>query len=161
MNFLEALKLMKQGYKVKLPTWGGYWYWDAEKETIMMHTKDDEELDIRETDRVEYTLSNVMSNEWEIAGEENTPVLGGVARFSFSDALKYLRRGLKVARAGWNGKGIYVIEHPVDSCEICTGPFLVIVTTGLVTDNLDAPKCIVPWFPSQTDLLSDDWIFVE
>lgn len=31
MNFIEALKVMKQGGKVKLPSWGGYWYWDKEK----------------------------------------------------------------------------------------------------------------------------------
>ena len=36
MTFAEALEAMKTGAKVKLPTWGGYWYWDTEKETIMM-----------------------------------------------------------------------------------------------------------------------------
>ena len=36
MNFIEALKVMKQGGKVKLPSWGGYWYWDKEKETVMI-----------------------------------------------------------------------------------------------------------------------------
>lgn len=51
MMFSDAYMLMKQGAKVKLPNWGGYWYWDAEKKTIMMHTKDGEELDIRQTDR--------------------------------------------------------------------------------------------------------------
>ena len=39
-SFEKAFELMKKGYKVKLPTWGGYWYWDAEEETIVMHTKD-------------------------------------------------------------------------------------------------------------------------
>lgn len=39
MNFKEAFKLMKQGAKVKLPSWGGYWYWDAEKETIMIQCR--------------------------------------------------------------------------------------------------------------------------
>lgn len=37
MMFSDAYMLMKQGAKVKLPNWGGYWYWDAEKKTIMMH----------------------------------------------------------------------------------------------------------------------------
>lgn len=36
MMFSDAYMLMKQGAKVKLPNWGGYWYWDAEKKTIMM-----------------------------------------------------------------------------------------------------------------------------
>ena len=39
MKFSEAFKLMKQGAKVKLPSWGGYWYWDAEKETIMIQCR--------------------------------------------------------------------------------------------------------------------------
>ena len=56
MRFEEALKIMKDGNKVKLPSWGGFWKWDSEKESIIMHTKDGEELDIRETQVVEYTL---------------------------------------------------------------------------------------------------------
>ena len=51
MNFKQALGAMKNGEKVKLPSWGGYWYWDPEKATIIMHTKEGKELDIRETDR--------------------------------------------------------------------------------------------------------------
>lgn len=46
MDFEEALALMKEGHKVKLPSWGGYWSWDQEKETVIMHTKDGEDLDI-------------------------------------------------------------------------------------------------------------------
>ena len=41
---------------MKLPSWGGYWLWDEEKQTIMMHCRpqDSDEgigeiLDIRET----------------------------------------------------------------------------------------------------------------
>ena len=32
---------------------------------------------------VEYTLNNILSNEWLIADEANCPVLGGEATFSF------------------------------------------------------------------------------
>lgn len=73
MTFAEALKAMKTGAKVKLPTWGGYWYWDSEKETIMMQCRDKDNgekgdlLDIRDTQMVEYTLNNILSNEWLIA----------------------------------------------------------------------------------------------
>ena len=31
MDFEEALALMKEGHKVKLPSWGGYWSWISEK----------------------------------------------------------------------------------------------------------------------------------
>ena len=34
MDFEEALALMKEGHKVKLPSWGGYWSWDQDKETV-------------------------------------------------------------------------------------------------------------------------------
>lgn len=98
MDFEEALALMKEGRKVKLPSWGGYWSWDQEKETVIMHTKDGEDLDIRETQRVGYTLENILSDEWQIANEENCPQLGGEATFSFGFAIKYLKRGFKVAR---------------------------------------------------------------
>ena len=40
MKFLEALQNMKNGIPMKLPSWGGYWCWDAEKETIMMHCRE-------------------------------------------------------------------------------------------------------------------------
>ena len=103
MNFKDIFKFMKAGAKVKLPSWGGYWYWDAEKKTIMMHTKDGTELDIRETEVVEYTTMNICSDEWIFADETNCEQLGGESSFGFGDAIKYMKRGLKVARKGWNG----------------------------------------------------------
>lgn len=47
MRFSEAFGLMKQGALIKLPSWAGYWYWSKEKQTIIIHTKDGEEFDIR------------------------------------------------------------------------------------------------------------------
>lgn len=108
MEFRDAFKIMKSGGKVKLPSWGGYWFWDVEKQSIMMHTKDGEDIDIRETKCPEYTFGNITSDEWMIADEENCPELGGAAYFDFSNAIKYLKRGLKVARKGWNGKKQYI-----------------------------------------------------
>ena len=142
MKFEQALKAMKQGVKVKLPSWGGYWCWNPEKETVMMHCRvqdtdkgQEPVLDIRETQRVEYTLQNILSDEWVIADESNTPVLGGEATFNFGDAIKYLKRGLKVARKGWN----------------------LLPWIGLKTAN----GKFVPWQASQTDMLADDWVFVD
>ena len=55
MQFSTIFKHMKEdGIKAKLPSWGGYWEWDSEKETIMMHCNGvdsdtgKEVLDIRE-----------------------------------------------------------------------------------------------------------------
>lgn len=66
MNFSKAFEFMKQGEKVKLPSWQGYWYWSKEKQTIIIHTKEGEELDIRETQTPDYTFSNIASEFWEI-----------------------------------------------------------------------------------------------
>ena len=161
MKFNDAFKAMKDGKKIKLPSWGGYWYWDEEKQTIIMHTKEGKKLDIRETERVEYTLGNIISDEWIIADEENTPVLGGVATFNFGEAIKYLKRGFKVKRRGWNGKGIYIEIQKPDEHSKMTLPYIYIVTNGLVTDNPDAPKGVCPWLASQTDMLAEDWCFAE
>ena len=91
MRFKQALELMKQGHKVKLPSWGGYWEYE-EGERIWMHTKDNNVLEIRETERLSYTIENILSDEWIIADEDNTPILGGVATFNFGEAIKYVKR---------------------------------------------------------------------
>ena len=108
MKFEEALKAMRSGSKAKLPSWRGYWYWSPEKETIIIHTKGGQEMDIRETQsRCIYT-SEYPSDEWIIADETNCPQLGGEATFSFGEAIKYLKRGMKRCRKGWNGKKQYI-----------------------------------------------------
>ena len=103
MKFDQALQLMQKGDKMKLPSWGGYWCWDNEKKTVMMHTRDGEVMDIRDTQRVEYTLKNVASDEWIPAYEGNCTVLGGTPSFGFDTALKYLKRGFGLRRRSWNG----------------------------------------------------------
>ena len=97
MKFKEAFEEMKSGIPVKLPSWAGYWWWDEESQTILMYTKDGDCLDIRETQNVEYTLQNIFSDEWVYADSRNCPILGGEATFSFGEAIKYLKRGMK----GW------------------------------------------------------------
>lgn len=165
MKFGEALDKMKAGAKVKLPSWSGYWYWNPDKETVMIHTKEGEELDIRETDRVSYTLENILSDEWQIADENNCPQLGGEATtFSFSFAIKYLRRGFKVARKGWNGKKQYI--------QLATGIFYKTADGDIVNCEHDAIGNMaiafcgtsgvqMGWLASQEDMLADDWMFVD
>lgn len=77
---------------------------------------------------------------------------------SFGLAIEATKKGQKIARTGWNGKGIFVYI-PADRGEM-TNPYLAIDTYGLQTDNPDAPRCIVPWLASQTDMLADDWMIV-
>lgn len=160
MEFKKALELMKQGMKMKLPSCAGYWYWDDEKETIIMHTKENKELDIRETDRVEYTTLNICSNDWMIANEENCPELGGIVTFGFDEAIKYLKRGVKVKRKGWNGNGMYVFIADATDLTNClsVGGFECVSSLCLKTAQ---NKLCVGWVASQEDMLANDWTFVE
>lgn len=80
---------------------------------------------------------------------------------SFGHAIVALKAGKKVARAGWNGKGIFIELQTPDANSKMTHPYIYIDTTGLQTDNPDAPKNLVPWLASQTDVLADDWQIVE
>ena len=169
MKFDEALKKMKEGEKVKLPSWGGYWYWDAEKETVMIQCRpqdgdDGELLDIRETQRVEYTLSNVLSDEWIVADSENCPVLGGEATFSFGEAIKYMKRGLKVARKGWNGKKQYIqlasaISYKAPDGTIVNCEHDAIGNQAIAFVGTSGVQ--MGWLASQADMLAEDWVFAE
>lgn len=164
MNFNEAFKLMKQGYPVKLPSWGGYWYWDATKETIMMHTKEDKELDIRETERVEYTTMNILSDERILANSTNCPAMGGEATFSFGEAIKYLKRGHKVARKGWNGKKQYIQLASGISYKTPTGDIVNCehdAIGNMAVAFVGTSGVQMGWLASQADMLADDWVFAE
>ena len=171
MKFNEAFKLMKEGHKVKLPSWGGYWCWDEEKQTIMMHCKQEDvdrgqksPLDIRETQRVEYTLGNVCSEDWVIADEENCPVLGGTATFNFGEAIKYLKRGFKVARKGWNGKKQYIqlatgISYKTGDDEIVNCEHDAIGNKAIAFVGTSGVQ--MGWLASHADMLAEDWVVVE
>jgi len=76
---------------------------------------------------------------------------------NFGEALHELKAGRKVERKGWNGRGIFIELQTPDENSKMTSPYLYINTTGLQGNNPDAPKSLVPWFPSQTDILADDW----
>lgn len=164
MKFEEALKAMKHGSKVKLPSWGGYWYWNPEKETIIMHTKDGQELDIRETQNVEYTLQNILSDEWALADGTNCPQLGGETTFSFGEAIKYLKRGMKVARKGWNGKKQYIqlatgISYKTANGEVVNCEHDAIGNKAVAFVGTSGVQ--MGWLASQADMLAEDWIFAE
>ena len=75
----------------------------------------------------------------------------------FGVALELMKEGLKMRRRGWNGKGIYIQMQEPDEHSKMTLPYIYIVTNGLVTDNNDAPKGVIPWIASQTDMLANDW----
>jgi len=78
----------------------------------------------------------------------------------FGKALHELKAGRRVAREGWNGRGIFIELQVPDVNSKMTSPYIFIDTTGLQTDNDAAPKSLVPWLASQADMLADDWVGV-
>lgn len=162
MRFNEAFKAMKNGNKVKLPSWAGYWVYDADGDKIWMHCKDGRVLEIRETEVLTYTLENICSDEWIIADEGNTPVLGGISTFNFGEAIKYLKRGFKVKRQGWNGKNQYV-ELATCISYINADHNIINVNHRNIGNNalafVGTSGVQLGWLASQADMLADDWMF--
>lgn len=84
----------------------------------------------------------------------------------FGQALSALKDGRKVARAGWNGKGMFLFltmgrtipnnkERSFAHFEGDT------VTLGSHIDMKDATGVYVSgWLASQTDMLANDWYIV-
>lgn len=87
-------------------------------------------------------------------------VLGDI-EMNFGEALKALKEGKALSRRGWNGKGIYLKLQIPDEHSKMTLPYIYIVTNGLQSDNPAAPRGVVPWLGSQTDILAEDWEVVE
>jgi hypothetical protein len=69
----------------------------------------------------------------------------------FGEALDLLEQGERVARQGWNGKGMWLKLQVPDAHSKMTLPYVYMFT---------ADKNQVPWLCSQTDMLAKDWVHV-
>ena len=76
----------------------------------------------------------------------------------FGWALHKLRNGFKVARSGWNGKGLWVELQQPDEHSKMTLPYFYL---NYPSNAKTSPNARVPWLPSQTDILAEDWDIVE
>ena len=82
---------------------------------------------------------------------------------TFGQALEALKAGMKVSRAGWNGKGMFVYYVPADSYPARTptakayfgDDALVPYNAYLAIKNVD--NSVSTWVPSVNDCLSEDW----
>lgn len=86
---------------------------------------------------------------------------------TFSEALERLKQGDRVARAGWNGKGMFLYLVPGSTFNVNRPPILGIYEEGTeITyrphiDMKTVDGSCVPWVASQTDVLADDWELAE
>lgn len=93
--------------------------------------------------------------------------------FDFGVAIAHLKAGRKVAREGWNGKGMWLVLVPgtptaqlregtpykaatgLDECEIL--PHI-----DMWTVNASGRRAMLPgWLASQSDMLATDWMVVD
>ena len=95
---------------------------------------------------------------------------------TFGMAVEAMQRGKKVARWGWNGKGMFLWLKPETQikAEWCKdemlkglveengGEILGLGTICMYTHDSTGRKAILSgWIASQTDILSEDWMVVE
>lgn len=94
------------------------------------------------------------------------------AKLNFGDAISALKNGKKVARRGWNGKGMYLWlkQGTKILADCCKDPILKSICDseggdidGLPTICMKTAdnKVLTGWLASQTDMLSEDWIIIS
>lgn len=94
---------------------------------------------------------------------------------SFGHAIEALKAGHKVARSGWNGKGMWLYLVPANAYPAQTeaakrywrgrssnhtlpsGETVPLVPYGAYIAMKTAQENVVPWLASQTDVLAEDW----
>jgi hypothetical protein len=86
---------------------------------------------------------------------------------TFGLAIEALKKGYRVARQGWNGKGMFLFLVPGSTFQVNRPPLLGIYPEGTEInycphiDMKTADEKVVPWLASQTDVLAEDWVIVE
>lgn len=91
---------------------------------------------------------------------------------TFGIAIEAMKHGQKVARKGWNGKGMYVWVMPgstVKNCPNISDPHLAEIDKaegeirflGSIRMRTATGDVLTGWLASQTDMLAEDWVVVE
>jgi hypothetical protein len=85
----------------------------------------------------------------------------------FSAALTHIKHGELAARAGWNGKDMFVFLVPGSTFMVNRPPLLGIYQSDTQInyhahiDMKTADGMVVPWMASQSDLLDHDWTILS
>ncbi len=170
MKFSEAEKALKAGKKIKLPKWEkAYWYMNQDGELIN-HFEGGEELPTIAL--FPRDMIWVTRDDWEIVHEDepknvNEPAGEMKKLRNFGWAIAALKKGKKVARKNWNGKGMFVYLVPTASYPAQTGAAkrfygegaMVPYNPYLAIKNVD--DTVSTWVPSINDVLANDWIILE
>ena len=86
----------------------------------------------------------------------------------FGWAIRQLKDGKKVARAGWNGKGMFIFLIPGSTFKVNRAPLLGVFPEGTEVNYRphiamkDAQGSISEWTPAAgNDVLAEDWQVVD
>lgn len=91
----------------------------------------------------------------------------------FGEAIRALKKGKKVARGGWNGKGMWLILVPgsANVKPVAGTPYSkagiteevqILPHIDMYTTDSTGRRAMLPgWLASQTDMLSEDWVIVD
>ena len=85
---------------------------------------------------------------------------------SFSEALNKIKQGEKLARAGWNGKDMFVFLVEGSRFEVNRKPLNEMFPTGtevIYRPHIDmkaADGTIGVWAATMSDILTNDWVIV-
>lgn len=109
-------------------------------------------------------LKNVFQKEFIPNNNDDSDIT-----FDFGVAIRKLKEGCKVARKGWNGKGMFLYFVPANSypasrntLETLKGEFENdLVPYGAYIAMKTAQGNVVPWLASQTDVLAEDWELIK
>ncbi len=95
--------------------------------------------------------------------------------FDFGIALRCLKGGIRVARVGWNGKGMWLsLSGPLEGRKIEADKFWSLNNAAYAECQPGGAANVLPcitmktadgsilmgWLASQTDMLSEDWVIV-
>lgn len=167
MTFKEAFEAMKHGAKVKLPSWAGYWFWCIPAQSILMHTKDGNDIDVRRTECVDYTFSNICSDEWIFADDTNCLALGGMNTFSFHEAMKQVKNKKRVRRLTFEpDMFLQLAQATFTACldgereDKFNSEGYSIIKACKSKNVFSYTKC-EQYVPTQADMLAEDWVFAE
>lgn len=102
---------------------------------------------------------------------ESAKMVAPTDGMTFGQAIEAMKQGKKVARKGWNGKGMYLWLLPATEVkkEWCRDPRLIeamgeretLPCLGSVRMFTATKEVLTGWLASQTDMLSEDWCIVE
>jgi hypothetical protein len=76
----------------------------------------------------------------------------------FADAFRALKNGACVRNVCWNGQNMYLSLQIPDTMSKMSVPYIYIC---MPDTHPNYPHVMVPWTPSQLDLMSENWEIVD